>query len=121
MKGKNNLLSNYFIIKITKKEGDIMTFDFVVKRYYIGSQKSKVLGGFLDLESAKYFTDRIDGDYINPGFFYIDTPQGKYIYGEKTGYREVGGKWYEPGQKAYVYSSIEDRVMHIDEVVSYDF
>lgn len=121
MKDENNLLSNYFIIKITRKAGNIMNFDFVVKRYLIKSQNSKVLGGFLDLESAKYFIDRIDGDYLNSGFFYIDTPQGKYICGAKRGYREIGNKWYEPGQEAYVYNSVEDSVVHIDEAVSYDF
>ena len=98
-----------------------MNFDFVVMRYRIIPQDSVVLGGFLNLKRAKNFTEMIDMDFINPGFFYIDTPQGKYIYGEKTGYKEIGGKWYEPGQEAYVYTSVEDRVKHIEEVVSYDF
>ena len=98
-----------------------MNFDFIVMRYRTRPQNSKVLGGFLDLESAKYYTERIDGDYINPGFFYIDSPEGKYIYGEKTGYKEIGSKWYEPGQKAYIYDSREDEVVPIDAVVGFDF
>lgn len=98
-----------------------MEFDFVVKRYYINSQKTKVLGGFLDLESAKEYAERVDGDYLNNGFFYVSSPDGKYIYGQKRSYRQVGHEWYKPDQEAYVYEAREDEVVHIDDVVSYDF
>lgn len=95
-----------------------MKFDFIVIRYRINTQDSKVLGGFLDLKSAQYFVERIEVDYLNLGFFYITSPDGKYIFGEKRGYREIDKKWYNPGEEAYVYSGEDDSVVHIDEVIS---
>lgn len=98
-----------------------MNFDYVVYRYFISNHKKSVLAGFLNLKDAQHFAEWTDGNYLTAGFSYIETEEGKHIFGDVRSYRNPGHIWYKPDEKAFVFNAIEDDVVEIDSVITMDF
>lgn len=94
-----------------------MEFDYIVKRkLYKGSEK--VLAGFLELNSAKEYAERIDIDYLSGVLFFIDASEGKYVYGDTVRERSC---WYPPKEQQHVlvYDPRKDRVLPFEETGYY--
>ena len=94
-----------------------MEFDFIVGRYSISRSKEKILAGFLTLDAAKYYVDKIDADYISRGFFYIESKEGKYVLGCDP--RTDKDIWYEPQDYVYVYDCEKDRAVALEDIDGY--
>lgn len=94
-------------------------FDYVAGHYYQSTDKEVIQAGFLTLEAAQEYVEGID--ILGTGFSYVDTPDGKYIYGYTNAW-EVESKWYAPEQwkEALVYDVTEDRVVEVGDMLSMD-
>lgn len=100
-----------------------MEFDYVVGWYSRKAKKVKPLGGFLDIEVAKEFSNMVDGLFLGEGFLYIETPEGKYINGYEK-YSDYKPKWFTPEEvntkDVLVYSASRYGNMRLDEFLPYD-
>lgn len=91
-----------------------MQFNFVVGWHALNSGKEKAIAGFSKLETAKEYVMYVVCDYLSNGYFYIDTPEGRYIQGADR--RTERLKWYAPSEKVYVYDLSKEDVIGLDEL-----
>ena len=100
-----------------------MEFNYVVGWYSRKTMQVKPLGGFLDIKSAKEFSDFKDTLFWGEGFLCIDSPEGIYINGYEK-YSDVHPKWFTPEEVSKkdirVFSSSKDKNMLLDEFLPYD-
>lgn len=98
-----------------KERIDKVNFDYVIGKRIIEKEiKEKVIGGFANLETAKKHVEIEWDNFLARGYLFIDTPEGRYIYGDT---RERKMKWFSPEEReqATMYDHKKDRIVQVEQ------
>jgi len=90
---------------------DSYQLDYVICRRSLDGNEY-VIAGFPSLKNAKYHVERTDGDYIDGNYSVIKSPDGEHIWGKD---HRIMGKWYTPGETAFVYNWKTDGLTELDK------
>ncbi|SFS07865.1 hypothetical protein [Anaeromicropila populeti] len=93
-----------------------MEFNFIVGKLLLKNGTEKNIGGFLELKKAQEYVETIHFDYLYSVAFFVDSPEGRYYFGED---RKGKKRWYSPEEReqVLVYDCSMDEIRELADVV----